>query len=68
MLFEVNNKKRILKGDDRSPGYMMFLHEINNNIIIFDAIWGGYQEKYENLEIYQEINTFWGANQNQKTE
>ena len=35
---------------------MMILHDINNNIQIFDTSFsGGYQYEYEILDLYQEI-------------
>ena len=38
------------------PGEMMFLHKINNNILIYDLLFlGGYQEIYENWDLCQEI-------------
>ena len=50
------------------PGEMVFIHEINNNILISHPFFlGEYQEKYENWELYQEIN-FGGWEPKLKTE
>ena len=46
----------------------MLIHYINNNIQISHPSYSGvYQDEYKKLEIYQEINIFWGWNQNKKT-
>ena len=43
----------------------MFLHEINNDIIISGMLFsGGYQDKYEDGEINQEVDNILGWNQN----
>ena len=39
---------------------MMFLCEINNNILISGALFlGGYKYEYGNCDLYQEINILW---------
>ena len=47
----------------------MMLHNINNNILIsYPYFLGVYQDKYEKLELYQEIQIFLGWNQNKTPE
>ena len=41
----------------------MLIHEINNNILNYGVLFlGGYQDKYENWELYQDMDDFWGYN------
>ena len=61
------NKITIEEGEDLTPGEMMFLYDINNNKTIYDMLFlGGYQDEYEYIYLYQEINNYLGWNQNKK--
>ena len=46
----------------------MFLHEINNNILISNIFYeGGYQDESENWVLYQYINDVWFGTKTKKT-
>ena len=61
------NKRPIERVDYRLPGGMMLLCYINNNMVFsFAYSSGGYQDEYENWEIYPEINKFLGLEPKQK--
>ena len=64
MVFARKNKITIEEGEDITPGEMMFLYDINNNKTIYDMLFlGGYQDEYEYIYLYQEINNYLGWNQ-----
>ena len=49
---------------DRRPGKIVFLHDMNDNIIISYPYYSGvYQYKSTKGELYQEINSILGWNQ-----
>ena len=40
-----NNKSPFVKGEDRRPYSMIFIHGIDNNILNYGAIFWGYTKK-----------------------
>ena len=62
-----NEIRNIIVFYDIRPGAMMILHDISNNILISQPSYLSlYQDKIENLEIYQEINNLFGLEPNTK--
>ena len=52
----IKKEKSYWKIEDRRPGELMLLHNINNNIPIYHPSYPGvYQYEYEKLEIYSDI-------------
>ena len=59
----------MIKGEHRLPVSMMFIHDIDNNILNSGVRFlRVYQDEYEMWEIYQEINMFWVGSKPKKTD